>query len=97
MAEALQESQIPPEPPEQAGRSLYERLQIASMAKQLSRRVKDLGKNLEGCRHELEVLREMATIVSETKMFKLQTSIDNNTRNLCALQESNQRARSVMM
>ena len=92
MAEALESSEIPPEPAEQSGRALYERLQIADFAHELTRRVLDLKKNMEGARHELEVLREMSNIVSETKMFALQESVNVNTRNLCSLQEANERA-----
>ena len=42
--EALEIIEIPPEPPEQAGRSLYERLEISSMRNQLIRRAMDLKK-----------------------------------------------------
>jgi WD repeat-containing protein 35 len=38
MIEALEIIEIPPEPPEQAGRALYERLEIAGMRNQLVRR-----------------------------------------------------------
>ena len=92
MSEALESSEIPPEPAEQSGRALYERLQIADFAHELTRRVLDLKKNMEGARHELQVLREMSNIVSETKMFELQESVNVNTRNLCSLQEANERA-----
>jgi len=92
MDEALEVSEIPPEPPEQAGRSLYERLQIGDMEKQLKARVKDLIKNLEGSRHTLEILAQMSSIVSEEQQHELYKSMDNNTRNLCALQEASARA-----
>ena len=96
MAEALESSEIPPEPAEQSGRALYERLQIADFAHELTRRVLDLKKNMEGARHELQVLREMSNIVSETKMFKIHESVNINTRNLCTLQEANERASTPM-
>ena len=48
MIEALEIIEIPPEPPEQAGRSLYERLEIAGMRSQLIRRAIDLKKNIAG-------------------------------------------------
>ena len=62
------------------------------MKEQLMRRTRDLVKNMEGARHELEMLREMSNIVSETKMFQLQESVNVNTGNLCSLQEANERA-----
>jgi WD repeat-containing protein 35 len=92
LAEALETCEIPPEPADQSGRALYERLQIADLAGQLSRRVIDLRKNMAGARHEMEVLREMSNIVSETKMFQLTEGVQVNTRNLCQLQEANERA-----
>ena len=48
LLEALDVIEIPPEPPEQAGRSLYERLEISGMRSQLLRRTTDLKKNVGG-------------------------------------------------
>lgn len=56
--------QVPPEPPEQAGRSLYERLEISGMRSQLLRRSADLKKNVNGSQKYLDVLREMSAVVS---------------------------------
>lgn len=56
--------QVPPEPPEQAGRSLYERLEISGMRSQLLRRSADLKKNVCGSQKYLDVLREMSAVVS---------------------------------
>ena len=80
MLEALEIIEIPPEPPEQAGRSLYERLEIAGMRNQLVRRAMDLKKNIAGNHRFLDVLREMSSVVSETKMFLLNESVDLNTK-----------------
>ncbi|KAF1792283.1 Pentatricopeptide repeat [Phytophthora cactorum] len=65
---------------EQAGRSLYERLQLGILSNQLKRRVKDLHKNMGGARHELAVLNEMASIVSSEKDFQQNEAIRMNTR-----------------
>lgn len=92
MLEALEIIEIPPEPPEQAGRALYERLEIAGMRNQLVRRGMDLKKNVAGAIRFLDVLREMSAVVSESKMFLLNESVDLNTKRMCALQESNERA-----
>ena len=92
MLEALEVIEIPPEPPEQAGRSLYERLEIAGMRNQLVRRAMDLKKNIAGAQRFMDVLREMSAAVAETKLFNLNESIDLNTKKMCALQESNERA-----
>ena len=92
MLEALEIIEIPPEPPEQAGRSLYERLEISGMRNQLLRRAIDLKKNISGTSRFLDVLREMSSVVSETKMFMLNESVDLNTKRMCLLQDSNERA-----
>lgn len=92
MLEALEIIEIPPEPPEQAGRSLYERLEIAGMRNQLVRRAMDLKKNIAGAHRFLDVLREMSAMVSESKMFLLNESVDLNTKRMCALQDSNEKS-----
>ena len=96
MIEALEIIEIPPEPPEQAGRSLYERLEIAGMRNQLVRRAMDLRKNIAGQHRYLDVLREMSSVVSETKMFTLNENIDGNTKRMCLLQDSNERAAGTL-
>lgn len=92
MLEALEIIEIPPEPPEQAGRALYERLEIAGMRNQLVRRAVDLKKNIAGASRFLDVLREMSVVVSEHKMFMLNESVDMNTKKMCNLQYANERA-----
>jgi len=96
LAEALDTVFVPPEPPEQAGRALYERLQIQELKGQVMRRVKDLAKNMNGAIHDLEVLRETSQIVSETRMFNLNEAVVYNTRNLCTLHDSNERMSSSL-
>ena len=59
LAESLEACEIPPEPADQNGRALYERLQIEDLAGQISRRVLDLKKNMQGARHELDVRCQM--------------------------------------
>jgi len=97
MLEALEIIEIPPEPPEQAGRALYERLEIAGMRNQLVRRAMDLKKNIQGNHRFLDVLREMSSVVSETKMFLLNESVDLNTKRMCLLQDSNERSAGSLM
>ena len=92
LLEALEVIEIPPEPPEQAGRALYERLEIAGMRNQLVRRAMDLKKNVAGSSRFLDVLREMSAVVSEAKLFSLNESVDLNTKRMCLLQDSNERA-----
>ncbi|GMH61500.1 hypothetical protein TrVE_jg7076 [Triparma verrucosa] len=89
LLEALEIIEIPPEPPEQAGRSLYERLEISGMRSQLVRRTTDLKKNIAGSQRYLDVLRERAHVVSEGKMFELNENLEANSRKLCELQDYN--------
>jgi len=92
LMEALEIIEIPPEPPEQAGRSLYERLEIAGMRNQLVRRAVDLKKNIAGSHRQLDVLREMSAMVSESRMFTLNENVDLNTRKMCELQVNSEKA-----
>ena len=92
LLEALEIIEIPPEPPEQAGRSLYERLEISGMRNQLVRRAMDLKKNIGGSHKNLDVLREMSSAVAEAKMFYLNQAVDQNTKRLCGLASHNERA-----
>lgn len=62
------------------------------MRNQLVRRAMDLKKNIAGSHRLLEVLREMSASVSESKLFLLNESVDLNTKRMCSLQESNERA-----
>ena len=89
LLEALQIMEVPPEPPEQAGRSLYERLEISGMRDQLVRRTTDVKKNITGAQRFLDVLRERVNVASEGKMVQLSEALEQNTKNLCALQGSN--------
>lgn len=89
MEESLEVMSVPAEPPAQAGRALYERLQISDMKSELKVRVKDLHKTLGGARHELDVLQQMANTIRQTKGFELQDVVNSNTRNLMDLEDNN--------
>ena len=72
MTESLSMMEVPKEPAEQAGRALYERLQLAKLRGQLDRRVTDLVKNMQGSRNQMEFLLGLTNVVSEQKMFRIQ-------------------------
>jgi len=90
LLEALDIIEIPPEPPEQAGRSLYERLEISGMRSQLLRRTTDLKKNVGGASRYLEVLREMTGVVAEDRQFALNQRMEQNSKRLIELQAANE-------
>lgn len=89
LGEALEMMEIPPEPPEQAGRSLYQRLEISGMKDQLVRRVKDIKKNMSAAQRNLNLLRERVQVESQNKTDRLSTELQKNTKKLCSLQASN--------
>ena len=86
--EALGMMEIPPEPPEQAGRSLYQRLEISGMREQLMRRVKDVKKNLTASQRNLDLLRERVEVESRNKSFQMSQELEKITKQLGALQMS---------
>ncbi len=86
--EALGMMEIPPEPPEQAGRSLYQRLEISGMREQLMRRVKDVKKNLTASQRNLDLLRERVEVESRNKSFQMSLELEKITKHLGALQMS---------
>ena len=88
VAEALDIIEIPPEPAEQAGRSLYERLEIHGMRSQLVRRSTDMKKNIKGSMSLLDVIREMSNSISEEQTFSIQKGIEQNAHELCKMQEA---------
>lgn len=87
--EALEMMEIPPEPPEQAGRSLYQRLEISGQSDQLIRRVKDVKKNLTASQRNLDLLRERVDVESQNRTVQMNLELEKNTKQLCALQASN--------
>ena len=93
LLEALDVIEIPPEPPEQAGRSLYERLEISGMRSQLLRRTTDLKKNVGGASRYLEVLREMTGIVAEDRAYNLQRQLETHAKKNLELQENSKQTR----
>jgi len=82
---------VPAEPPEQSGRSLYERLSLDSLKGQLELRIMDLEKNASGTRHEMEFLSSMGLVVSDNKLHQMTESMAKNTRRLCDLNGTNER------
>jgi len=86
--EAIGMLAVPPEPPEQSGRALYERLRIQDVKNELVVRVTDIRKLMVGTQHTLDVLKQMAKHVSENRMLGLRESIGNNTKEMCSLHAS---------
>lgn len=88
VTEALQIMEIPPQPQEQAGRSLYERLEIFSMRSQLLRRSTDLKKNILGIRRNLKLLQHQVELASDVKIEELNAATEKNLKVLLAIKSS---------
>jgi WD repeat-containing protein 35 len=96
MAESLESCEIPPEPADVAGKSLYSRLQIADLAGQLSMRVLDLKKTMDGVRQELAHTRHLAGVVAENRMFRLNEAMHQNTRQLVELNATGEKTAATL-
>lgn len=92
LREALDDAVIPLEPPEQAGRALFERLQLGALSNQLKRRVKDLTKTMSGARHELGVLKDMASGAQDERNSQQRDSIKRQGRAMLEANEVHERA-----
>lgn len=91
MLESVSGTEIPPEPPEQAGRTLFERLELHSYKQQVQNRIEDMHKNLAGARYELGLLEGMAQRLKEEKTWRLQESIQSTNLHIADMQIQNTR------
>jgi hypothetical protein len=96
LVESLEAAEIPPEPSDAAGRALYERLQIADLAGQLSMRVLDLKKNMRGAEKELEFLRKLADEMTEAEARSTMRTVEHNTRQIITLNKTNERSAAAL-
>ena len=96
ITEALGIMPVPPEPPEQAGRSLYARLQINDAKVALGSRVKDLNKNIVGTFHERDLLSQMSNNVAEYQHHVIMYASDVSLKDLVAVQGVHQRNATVL-
>jgi len=94
--ESLNEVVVPPQPPEQSGRSLYERLQVADMKDQLMRRSADLVKSVSATRRHLELLSGMVQDLREKKSMSINESTQAYTRQLCDLQNHSEKSSKAL-
>ena len=75
---------------------LLETLNTQDYREELVLRLKDLESLLQCARLGLDSLRENTDVISEMQMFKLQESLQSNTRNLESLFRSNESASSSL-
>ena len=86
ISEALHIMEVPPEPQEKVGRSLYNRLEISGMRSQLTRRTADLKKNIEAYHLRLDDIRERVKAEAEGGVIQLNENLEQNLQSMHALQ-----------
>ena len=89
LLEAIDMMEVPPEPKEQTGRALFDRLELSGMCDQLSRRVKDIRKNISAEQRYLDVIREKTNVSADTRNFEINSILEYNIRRLCTMQRAN--------
>lgn len=75
-----------PQGPESAtdhvGMQLFDILDLENTANSLRLRTADMRKNITGCQHKIETLREQCQVISERQMMNFQDAMNNNSKNL---------------
>ena len=71
-------------------------LDTAELYDSLLRRAKDVAKKMGSARHDLQGLRDLTDVLSETQMFRLTEAMTNNTKSLEEMFRSNERASSSL-
>lgn len=89
--EGMEEFDEPPQEDE-AAYNLHYLLNIGGTLHDMRMRSKDIEKNVEGIHHELQALRDLTDVISETQYFRLQESLVANTQGLEAVFRANERA-----
>ena len=64
------------------GAQLFEILDLENTHNTLRLRTADMRKNITGCRHKIETLREQCQVISERQMMNFQEAMNNNSKNL---------------
>lgn len=94
--ESIDSLKLPEKPKDEAGQKLFKIFDMEKRYKDFIQRVTDLGKNIKGAKHEIDGLREMTEVVSETQMFRVQEALQANTKNLEEVFRANERASSSL-
>ena len=84
MHEMITDIEMPPPPTNEfsVAYELYNKLHIAHSYTTARLRIEDLRKNVEGCMHSLDSLREQCAVISETVQQAFHQSMQANTKNL---------------
>ena len=92
VSESLDNMKIPAVPQDPAGKKLFECLDISRVRHELQRRITDLAKNTKSANHEIEILRQMSLGMKEDRMFRLQETLNTNTKAVTDVVQANQEA-----
>ena len=87
---------VPSEPPEQAGRSLYERLSIPALKSDVALRIKDLTKTSANAKTKLAMLNMMYDRTVALAREQTQIALVDHTRTLGRLEKVNEQSRRAI-
>jgi len=85
-----------PRAADEATAALQQKLDLLTLRDDLQERVSDLKKNVGGLSTELTSLAAMTDVITETQMFRLQESLQSNSRSLENVFRANERAGSSL-
>jgi WD repeat-containing protein 35 len=87
---------VPSEPPEQAGRSLYERLAIPALKSDVALRINDLRKIVASAQQKIALLEKMYDRVLANAREQTQVDLVTHTQTLARIEKVNERSRRAV-
>lgn len=96
LEEAVLDMPNPPFPKDVPGIELYSILEIEERLANLKERVRDLGKNVQGCRHEQEHLQGMTEVINTTKLEEVFGHVEVNTKDLVSKAHAHETASNTL-
>lgn len=82
LQECMNAMENPPFPKDVQGIELYGLLGVESRLQNIKERVRDLVKNVDGCKNELANLTQMTDVINTTKLEEVFGHVDVNTKEL---------------
>lgn len=87
---------VPSEPPEQAGRSLYERLAIPALKSDVALRINDLKKTVANAKYKIALVEKMYRRVVEANRERTQIGLMEQTKVLANIEKVNEQSRRAV-
>jgi hypothetical protein len=92
LSESLQGMDVPERPLDEAGGTLFKVLNLLNVKRDVSLRVEDLKKLVEGAQHELTNLAAMTDVINTKQLEDVFKNVESNTKFLVDSSASNERA-----